>query len=908
MKRFVLLIITLSFGIIGYAQAVIRPIQVTKEQALTWAKMQYAFPSSVDFYIGTKNLREGEISFIGNECWYIFVDEEPMKGWEHKCTGMYIQKSSLSALDRISIAKIENLTMPPSDIELEPIDVKNRYGNNVNYKLRVPINTDKNGIDEDAEHTYAVILSGGANKYSNYHRYWNDCSYIYQTLRNRYRIPKENIIPIMADGSDPAADMLDLSTMQFKSSPTDLDLDGVQDLYYAATKANVNNVFLELARKLTPNDHLFIYVIDHGGSKDGVSQSYICLWNNEQLQDAELASMLDRFNVRGISAVLGQCYAGGFIDNLQKPGRVISAACTGSESSYACTDIAYDEFVFQWTKAMNIKPKLGEVVFPDINANEKISMAEAFNYAKTNDRRIDMENPMYSSMNESFGEELGFDSIPRLYSLFMRDNIEDNGIKPSTGYVCWDTPDVWVRNQDDGFENQTSEAIKVDSNIKNVYVYMRVNNRGLSEYTNKDTLFLTSFWADAALSISPKVWLGMTTGNDGTTVGDRIQSFRLSPNIQTGKSAIVEMGWSLPVDIIEKAKSGYSHHCLLVYLSKTRTNDYDATKRLLDVLKDVKKSNKIVQKNLSVVYSSNKGTNNIPLDVRNVASTDRPYTIEIMNDPYTDKKLLEEAELSVTLSNSLYNLWKEGGMVAENVTSYSSNPNKLYLRGDDSKICNLGLAKDQVDDIQVECNFLASKWLSIYPDTFKIHLVQRDAVTGEIVGGEAFEVIRLPRLIEGELKPRIDEEFTGYGLKTLSAQNINEEVTYEWIDENNTSLGTGKTLNVPAGTSGEIKLRVQAVSDGAVSYATVNIAKSQKILEVSPLPFSSSVLVKLSYQSTGQTVLRLTSVSGGVSMDYPVTEGESEVSIFTSQLQNGIYTLSLIENGKVIDSKNITKK
>ena len=40
-----------------------------------------------------------------------------------------------------------------------------------------------------------------------------------------------------------------------------------------------------------------------------------------------------------VNVVLGQCFSGGFNDNLKKVGCVVASASTGSESSFACSDI-----------------------------------------------------------------------------------------------------------------------------------------------------------------------------------------------------------------------------------------------------------------------------------------------------------------------------------------------------------------------------------------------------------------------------------------------------------------------------------------------------------------------------------------------------------------------------------------
>ena len=92
-------------------------------------------------------------------------------------------------------------------------------------------------------------------------------------------------------------------------------------------------------------------MIDHGGTRDENNQSYICLWNEEKLHDYELADWLRPFNEKSVyvNAVLGQCFSGGFIEELSKVGCFVAAASKGSESSWSCGDIPYDEFVYHWT-------------------------------------------------------------------------------------------------------------------------------------------------------------------------------------------------------------------------------------------------------------------------------------------------------------------------------------------------------------------------------------------------------------------------------------------------------------------------------------------------------------------------------------------------------------------------------
>lgn len=158
-------------------------------------------------------------------------------------------------------------------------------------------------------HLYAVLINGGRNKLTNHERYWNDCSFLYRTLSQTYRIPKRNITVLMSDGGDSEEDLLRADFRGFESSPTDLDGDGVQDVDYPATEQALNHVMVRLSRELTADDHLFIFVVDHGGSKDHESDSFIWLWNDVQLSDRHFGLLVSLFDIGSINILMGQCYA-----------------------------------------------------------------------------------------------------------------------------------------------------------------------------------------------------------------------------------------------------------------------------------------------------------------------------------------------------------------------------------------------------------------------------------------------------------------------------------------------------------------------------------------------------------------------------------------------------------------------
>lgn len=123
------------------------------------------------------------------DTWTFFVDAAPMQGWEHECYLVTFPKCEDNGM-LLQLSKIA-MRRPPSTGEFVKLEPKNRYGENANVKPVVKKPSNTNDVNPVAGRTYAVIVSGGCNKMYNYARYWNDCSFIYQTLRYTYGIPKE---------------------------------------------------------------------------------------------------------------------------------------------------------------------------------------------------------------------------------------------------------------------------------------------------------------------------------------------------------------------------------------------------------------------------------------------------------------------------------------------------------------------------------------------------------------------------------------------------------------------------------------------------------------------------------------------------------------------------------------------
>jgi hypothetical protein len=123
------------------------------------------------------------------------------------------------------------------------------------------------------------------------------------------------------------------------------------------------------------------------------------------------------------------------------------------------------------------------------------------------------------------------------FDLSMKDKPEDNG--NNAGYSFhWDlddSPDIWVRNNNDGLTHQVHENPEY-ALLDPTYVYVRITNLSCVPSTGTEQLSL--YWTRASSNSSwPQNWDG-TDPLLGNIIGDT-----LIPVIQPGDSAILEFTW-----------------------------------------------------------------------------------------------------------------------------------------------------------------------------------------------------------------------------------------------------------------------------------------------------------------------------------------------------------------------------
>ena len=193
---------------------------------------------------------------------------------------------------------------------------------------------------------------------------------------------------------------------------------------------------------------------------------------------------------------------------------------------------------------------------------------------------------------------------------------------------------------------------------------------------------------------------------------------------------------------------------------------------------------------------------------------------------------------------------------------------------------------------------------------FTYHVIQKDAITGEVIGGETF-------LIKKKSRPIFiadagnDKEINKNETITLSAEQINEAAIYNWYDTDGNLIYQGKDLTVSADVTKKYKLEIIAETDGFKDYDEIEVKLKPSIIEnISPNPASNQMQVSYKLNGVNSAYLMIIGQYGtnGTSNNYVLDTNSSQTTINVINYTNGFYTVALVCNGQIVDAKTLIKQ
>jgi hypothetical protein len=247
--------------------------------------------------------------------------------------------------------------------------------------------------------------------------------------------------------------------------------------------------------------------------------------------------------------------------------------------------------------------------------------------------------------------------------LWIADTADDTGAEPNpTSDVMWISPDIWVRNQNDGIANQAHQNPEYrPAGSPTSHVYVRVRNTAC---TASGSATLRLYWAKASSGLSwPTPWDGSVT--TPALMGGAIGSQPVT--VAGGATVTVSMPWS-PPNPADYASFGADrgHFCLLARLETSSTAPFGmTTAETTNLNTNVRNNNNIAWKNITVVDEEPGSGRFGSMLVQAPAEDPGEFRLEFDSSDPRERTLFDWGYVIARLDERLYEIWKEGGEAGE---------------------------------------------------------------------------------------------------------------------------------------------------------------------------------------------------------------------------------------------------
>ena len=835
------------------------------------------------------------ITMAESDSYLFFIDESPYSNWVHNCKYILVNSSngSMTSINADMHPNLEDYTIiKETSIVYNPVIMSPNFS-------KYP---QESKVCNDNESQYAVIIGGGTDIDDNYERYWNDCSFIYNTLIHTYGYKKSNVYVLMSDGQNPGVDLL--TSQGSISFPLDLDEDNIADIGYATTKQNISNVFNELSTKMNAGDNLFIYTIGHGNYDDNRG-SFLALWGGVKFFANDLLTEINKINSQCIvNVVMGQCNAGGFSNWLNNRANTVSTfAVTQDRPSATYADLPFDIFVELFTSAIKGRDYFGNIVDADINNDGEVSMYEAFVYANEND---ELDNPFQKSNPSTLRDVLTMCNKKGV-DFVIKDGLEDSGKEPNTSSeYLYQSNDIYIRLQQDGeFEHEHQNPISGQT----VQVYVRVKNNGYAAYipgVNEGKLSL--YWAKAGIGLSwPEPWQGSEL--DGLVLGGLIgvkdvinTQLPYYEMFKAGTDRVYRFEWDVP-NIEEYASLPENWHFCLLAVMDSEIDPLTDQDCIGDLTRFVKNNNNVAWKNITII--DEESINN-PAYVSMTNWTGKNFRGEIIFEVPKDETsplLSDVAEIIVTFDEEIYKTIVDNWNLTYGLEISKDRDNSFIIAKDSASISGLLFEQEELNLLGLSVEFFIDKETD--KNDYKYNITLRNLENNTVVGGEQY-VIHKPELRQEIVANAGEDQIVTLGeIATLSAQTTGTDVSYKWIDSYNDTTINSQIAEVSPAITQQYKLKVKT-DNGYIGYDSLNVVVKKNIINnITPQPATDFAVINYQIMQANNAYIEITNGFGTVLENFQINTELNQYSFDCSSLPSGIYTVILYCDGYRQDAKNL---
>jgi hypothetical protein len=328
--------------------------------------------------------------------------------------------------------------------------------------------------------------------------------------------------------------------------------------------------------------------------------------------------------------------------------------------------------------------------------------------------------------------------------VYARDTANDSGAEGSGVRYFWNSPDIWARNTNDGFQNQSNQNI-IQVPGKVAYVYVRTWQKG--NMPNDDgSGTITAYWAKGNTMLSwPTPWDGSTSINCGginrplggvigtkplRRVNENFYDFTMMDTPLEKDYYIYEYAWTIPDPDWYRPcfpdTGDQQHFCLLA-----KINDGHAMTLTSNLGYDVEHYNNMAMKNIAIIGDGVMSAHHGSVlwgNITDLTMTDVCLKVKFATS--TDAGILTHATLKLKLDATSTAAWAAAGGVATNMTYVDG---AFTIMGDDASLCGFNLSPGTINTVD-----LAETTIVPTTGTYALNLIQTTA--GNIVGGEAYQI------------------------------------------------------------------------------------------------------------------------------------------------------------------------
>lgn len=475
--------------------------------------------------------------------------------------------------------------------------------------------------------------------------------------------------------------------------------------------------------------------------------------------------------------------------------------------------------------------------------------------------------------------------------LYVRDHYLDYG--PDACYPwTWDfdeSPDIWVRNTNDGLINQThSDYIhfyNTNGTPSTKYVYVRVTNSGCSNSSGTEIVTLNASAAGSG-NVWPAAWNQISDG------GQLIGSAPL-PVIAPGQSKIVEIPWNLTFNV---------NSCILARI-ENETND-PIGNLPSDISSEIWLQNNIALRNVLIydfgpmvnypTYDGKEMPHGNMITFANPGNTIENFDFAVISEKNSAGKFIsDEAEVTLTFDEASWPLFQNK---FENNSSVKIIKDKTVQLFGDFNMNDIELTPGEKYTCFLGITFLTRQINE--EDLYEINFVQKYSTPHPTygdhwTGGLHFKLVRNDRSLY--LANAGNDRVIDLGDSTvLTAVNIGEDAVYNWSVFEGDFVGSNQTITVNPTRNTTYQLEVKT-SDGFKDYDQITVFVNEfKLTSIVPNPASGVCVIDYIANNVSNARLDFVGVNNSDFLSVPISGSANSTTVNISSLTPGIYSVVLV--------------